>query len=60
MSFGLCNAPATFKRCMNAIFHDYIENIMEVFMMFFLSMVTPLIIAYSILTKFCGGVRINT
>src|SRR4051812_21982851 len=31
MSFGLCNAPATFQRCMNAIFSDCIENIMEVF-----------------------------
>ena len=32
MPFGLCNSPATFQRCMNAIFADYIENIMEVFM----------------------------
>jgi hypothetical protein len=32
MSFGLCNALATFQRCMNAIFADYIEKIMEVFM----------------------------
>ena len=32
MSFGLCNAPATFQRCMTAIFSDLIENIMEVFM----------------------------
>ncbi|GJX51734.1 reverse transcriptase domain-containing protein [Tanacetum coccineum] len=30
--FGLCNAPATFQRCMKAIFHELIENIMEVFM----------------------------
>jgi len=29
---NLCNAPATFKRCMMAIFSDFIEDIMEVFM----------------------------
>ncbi|XP_073016954.1 uncharacterized protein [Primulina eburnea] len=32
MPFGLCNAPATFQRCMTAIFHDMIENFLEVFM----------------------------
>ncbi|GJT32553.1 reverse transcriptase domain-containing protein [Tanacetum coccineum] len=32
MPFGLCNAPGTFKRCMMAIFHDMIEETMEVFM----------------------------
>ncbi|XP_071700041.1 uncharacterized protein [Rutidosis leptorrhynchoides] len=32
MPFGLCNAPATFQRCMMAIFHDMIEECMEVFM----------------------------
>nr|GFC50050.1 reverse transcriptase domain-containing protein [Tanacetum cinerariifolium] len=31
MSFGLCNAPGTFQRCMMAIFHDMIERTMEVF-----------------------------
>ncbi|GJX62263.1 putative ribonuclease H-like domain-containing protein [Tanacetum coccineum] len=30
--FGLCNAPATFQRCMTAIFHDMVEDFMEVFM----------------------------
>ncbi|KAI3732773.1 hypothetical protein L1987_63981 [Smallanthus sonchifolius] len=32
MPFGLCNAPATFQRCMVAIFHDMTEESMEVFM----------------------------
>ncbi|GKC02654.1 reverse transcriptase domain-containing protein [Tanacetum coccineum] len=32
MSFGLCNAPTTFQRCILAIFHDMIEESMEVFM----------------------------
>ncbi|GJZ99945.1 reverse transcriptase domain-containing protein [Tanacetum coccineum] len=30
--FGLCNALATFQRCMLAIFHDMIEESVEVFM----------------------------
>ncbi|KAK1606468.1 hypothetical protein QYE76_030141 [Lolium multiflorum] len=32
MPFGLCNAPATFQRCMSAIFHGFCESIVEVFM----------------------------
>ncbi|GJS44783.1 reverse transcriptase domain-containing protein [Tanacetum coccineum] len=32
MPFGLCNAPGTFQWCMMAIFHDMIEETMEVFM----------------------------
>ena len=32
MPFGLCNAPATFQRCMLSIFSDMVECIMEVFM----------------------------
>ncbi|GJQ90316.1 putative nucleotidyltransferase, ribonuclease H [Tanacetum coccineum] len=32
MRYGLCNAPATFQRCMTAIFHDMVEDFMEVFM----------------------------
>ncbi|GJT32467.1 reverse transcriptase domain-containing protein [Tanacetum coccineum] len=32
MPFGLCNAPGTFQRCMMAIFHDMIEETMEVFL----------------------------
>ncbi|XP_040369382.1 uncharacterized protein LOC121051265 [Rosa chinensis] len=32
MPFGLCNAPATFQRCMISIFSDMVERFIEVFM----------------------------
>ncbi|XP_072070197.1 uncharacterized protein [Arachis hypogaea] len=32
MPFGLCNAPATFQRCMLSIFSDMVEKFLEVFM----------------------------
>ncbi|XP_077222173.1 uncharacterized protein LOC143856016 [Tasmannia lanceolata] len=31
MPFGLCNAPATFQRCMMSIFSDMVEIFLEVF-----------------------------
>ena len=32
MSFGLCNAPSTFQRCMMAMFSDMVKRPIEVFM----------------------------
>jgi hypothetical protein len=32
MPFGLCNAPATFQRCMINIFSDMVERVLEVFL----------------------------
>ena len=32
MPFGLCNAPATFQRCMMSIFSHMVEDTIEVFM----------------------------
>ena len=31
MPFGLCNAPATFQRCMTAIFSNFCEKVVGVF-----------------------------
>ena len=44
MSFGLCNAPATFQRCMLNIFSDMVEHFLEIFMDDFLFLVIHLMI----------------
>ncbi|KAE8681126.1 hypothetical protein F3Y22_tig00111342pilonHSYRG00191 [Hibiscus syriacus] len=36
MPFRLCNAPATFQRCILTIFSDYVEKGIEVFMDYFI------------------------
>ena len=35
MPFRLCNAPATFQRCMMSMFSDLVEEVMEIFMVDF-------------------------
>ena len=35
MSFRLCNAPATFQRCIMSMFSDLVEKAMEIFMDYF-------------------------
>jgi hypothetical protein len=32
MPFGLCNAPASFQCCMMAVFSEFVEEIVELFM----------------------------
>ena len=32
MLFGLCDALATFQRCMMSLFSDLVEEVMEIFM----------------------------
>ncbi|CAM8990507.1 unnamed protein product [Rhodiola kirilowii] len=60
MPFGLCNAPATFQHCMMAIFSDFLENTMEVFMDDFFVYGSSFVLCLSNLTDvLCRCVEIN-
>nr|GEV26924.1 reverse transcriptase domain-containing protein [Tanacetum cinerariifolium] len=59
MPFGLCNAPATFQRCMIAIFHDIIEKTMKVFMDDFLVFEDSFSSCLSNLDKMLKGHKIS-
>jgi hypothetical protein len=57
MPFGLCNAPATFQRCMSAIFHGFCEEIVRSSWTIFPSMELLLITVCTTLIKFCRGAK---
>jgi len=44
MPFGLCNAPATFQRCILSIFSDMVECFLEILWMIFLFLLIHLMI----------------
>jgi hypothetical protein len=46
MPFGLCNALATFQRCMLSLFSDMVERFLEVLWITFLFLVIHLMIVY--------------
>ena len=54
--FGLRNKPATFERCMHAIFAGFVEELVQVFMND-LSFYGTLMNTLTILTKFHKYVR---
>src|SRR3954462_13199261 len=60
MPFGLCNAPATFQRCMLSIFSDMIGNILEIFMDDLSILVPHSIHVLIISLVFLSGAKIRT
>ena len=60
MSFGLCNAPVSFQRCMMSIFYDIIEEIMEVSMDDFSVYGKTFDDCLKNLDRFCKDVKKNT
>ncbi|KAM2032529.1 hypothetical protein ACFX1T_014533 [Malus domestica] len=57
MPFGLCNAPATFQRCMMSIFSDLVERCIEVFMDDFSVFGSSLILVWIICPRCCKDVK---
>jgi hypothetical protein len=57
MPFGLCNAPASFQRCMMAVFSEFTKVIVEVFMDDFLFMGRRSWIAWQTWIRSSRGVR---
>ena len=57
MPFSLCNAPATFQRCMSTIFYGFCEEIVEVFMDDFSVYGNSFDHCSTILIKFCRDVN---
>ena len=60
MPFRLCNAPATFQRCMTAIFSDFLGDSLEVFMDDFSIFGNDFESCLAHLTKIFGGLRQET
>ena len=60
MPFGLCNAPATFQRCMMSMFADLVEEVMEIFMDDFTVYGSSLNIACRIWGQYFIGARTRT
>src|ERR1041385_6671607 len=57
MPFGLCKAPATFQRCMSAIFHGFVRKLWRYSWTISPSMEPLLTIVSTTLIKFCRDVR---
>jgi hypothetical protein len=58
MPFGLCHAPASFQRCMMAVFLEFLKEIVKVFMDDFSIHEKKLLwIAWQTWTRFSQGVR---
>ena len=57
MPFGLCNAPATFQRCMMSMFSDLVEEAKEIFIDDFSVYGSVLRIVWKIWKQYFRGVK---